>query len=223
MDALGDHALACTRTGLIARRAKIVERAWVRVAREAVGPEGQVVPQQWLAHTTAPRRPTPPGPRRLRSGASRRGPMLRCHTCVAAVTHRPAAAARDGAALRVAERRKRAAYPELNGGPQQLVVLGSEVGGRWNAGAHQLLRDLVRVRAQRAPPAVRRVGQALVGHAGSVGATGRHKHALPSGQLGRRLPTRADSRRPNRNECSTLLTQQGRAVCRYAARRDLVG
>ena len=32
-----------------------VERAWVRVAREAVGPaDGQVVPQQWLAHTTAP-------------------------------------------------------------------------------------------------------------------------------------------------------------------------
>eukprot|EP00439_Symbiodinium_sp_Y106_P043359 s3366_g5.t1 len=67
----------------------------------------------------------------------------------------PCAAAHDGAALRVAERRKRAAYPELNGGPQQLVVLGSEVGGRWNAGAHQLLRDLVRVRAQRVPPAVR--------------------------------------------------------------------
>ena len=47
VDAFGDHALA-------SRRAKIVERAWVRVAREAVGPEGQVVPQQWLAHTTAP-------------------------------------------------------------------------------------------------------------------------------------------------------------------------
>ena len=54
VDALGDHALACPRTGLLARRAKIVERAWVRVAREAVGAEGQVVPQQWLAHTTAP-------------------------------------------------------------------------------------------------------------------------------------------------------------------------
>ena len=55
VDAFGDHALACTRTGLIARRAKIAERAWVRerVAREAVGPDGQVV-QQWLAHTTAP-------------------------------------------------------------------------------------------------------------------------------------------------------------------------
>ena len=34
----------CTRTGLIARGAKIVERAWVRVAQEAVGPDGQVVP-----------------------------------------------------------------------------------------------------------------------------------------------------------------------------------
>ena len=43
VDAFGDHALACTRTGLIACRAKIVERARVRVAREAVGPDGQVV------------------------------------------------------------------------------------------------------------------------------------------------------------------------------------
>ena len=42
----------------------------------------------------------------------------------------------------------------LVGVPQQLVVLGSEVGGRWNAGAHQLVRDLVPVHAQRAPPAV---------------------------------------------------------------------
>ena len=43
-----------SRTGLLARRANVVKRAWVRVPREAVGPEGQVVPQQWLAHTTAP-------------------------------------------------------------------------------------------------------------------------------------------------------------------------
>ena len=46
LDPLGDHAVAC--------RAKIVEHAWVRVAREAIGPEGQVVPQQWLTLTTAP-------------------------------------------------------------------------------------------------------------------------------------------------------------------------
>ena len=54
MDEYGDHALACPRTGLLARRAKIVERAWVRVAREAVGSDGQVIPQQWLVRTTAP-------------------------------------------------------------------------------------------------------------------------------------------------------------------------
>ena len=54
VDEYGDHALACPRTGLLARRAKIVERAWVRVAREAVGSDGQVIPQQWLVRTTAP-------------------------------------------------------------------------------------------------------------------------------------------------------------------------
>ncbi|MCR9130911.1 MAG: hypothetical protein NXI12_15505 [Alphaproteobacteria bacterium] len=31
----------------------MIEQAWVRVAREALGPEARVVPQQWLAHTTA--------------------------------------------------------------------------------------------------------------------------------------------------------------------------
>ena len=69
--------------------------------------------------------------------------------------------------------KKRAAYPELNGGPQQLVVLGSEVGGRWNAGAHQPVRDLVR----RAKRRFVGMGQALMDHAGRVGATSRHEHS----------------------------------------------
>ena len=54
LDAQGDHAVACPRTGLLARRAVVLEHAWVRVAREAVGPEGRVVPQQWLTTTAAP-------------------------------------------------------------------------------------------------------------------------------------------------------------------------
>ena len=54
VDAYGDHHAACLRTGLLARRAKPLEHAWVRIAREAVGPEGQIVPQQWLARTSAP-------------------------------------------------------------------------------------------------------------------------------------------------------------------------
>jgi len=59
VDAYGDHALACPRKVLFACRAEIVERAWVHVAREAVRPEGPVVPQQWLAHTTVPGVPSP--------------------------------------------------------------------------------------------------------------------------------------------------------------------
>ena len=131
VDRFGDHAL------LLARRAKIVERAWVQVAREAVGSEGQVVPQQWLANTTGAQ-----DRRRLDLvvyGALRSGGAQCCDaTLVSPLTRsvhpQPCAAAVDGAVLRVAECRKHAAYPELTrGGPQTLVVLGSEVGGRWNA------------------------------------------------------------------------------------------
>ena len=54
------------------------------------------------------------------------------------------------------ERRKRATYPELQrGGGQCLFVLAVEVGGRWNADSQALVRQLVRVRALRAPPALR--------------------------------------------------------------------
>ena len=44
-DAFGDHALACPRTSLLARRTELVERVWCKVARETAGPEGHVVPQ----------------------------------------------------------------------------------------------------------------------------------------------------------------------------------
>ena len=65
------------------------------------------------------------------------GPLLRCDVGVAA----------DPCG-------KHATYAELSaGGPQRLVVLGAEVGGRWNDGAQRLLRDLVRLRAQRATSA----------------------------------------------------------------------
>ena len=51
LDAWGDHALACPRTGYLAKRAKLVERVWIAVCREAVGPEGHVVPQRWVSHS----------------------------------------------------------------------------------------------------------------------------------------------------------------------------
>ena len=56
----------------------------------------------------------------------------------------------------MAESRKRATYPELQrGGGHRLLVLAVEVGGRWNADSQALVRQLVRVRALRAPPALR--------------------------------------------------------------------
>ena len=135
----------------------------MRVAREAVGADGQVVPQQWLCATTAPG-VAPDDRRRLDLviyGASPMGGALCCDaTLVSPLTRtgqpQPGTVEDDGAMLRVAERRKRAAYPELSsGGPQRFLVLGSEIGGRWNEAAQQLVSDLARVRALRAPPALR--------------------------------------------------------------------
>ena len=140
-----------------------MQHAWVRVAREALGADGQVIPQQWLAHTTAPNVGAE-NRRRLDLvvyGATPHGGALCCDaTLVSSLTWvghpQPCTVTIDGAALRVAERRKHAAYPELaRAGPQKLVVLGSEVGGRWNEGARSFFRQLVRVRAQRALPAIR--------------------------------------------------------------------
>eukprot|EP00439_Symbiodinium_sp_Y106_P036977 s2904_g4.t1 len=118
VDRLGDDVLACPRTGLLARRAKLVERAWVRVAREAVGAEGQVVPQQWLACAhcstrSACGRPTPLRFGHLRSAARRLRAVLRCNW------HRH---------IRTRGSHSHATYPELHGeGPQKFVVLGNEV------------------------------------------------------------------------------------------------
>ena len=168
VDALGDHRAACARSGLLARRAPILERAWVRVAREAVGAEGRVVPQQWLLHTTAPGIPADDR-RRLDFvlyGATRRGEALCCDVTLVSPLRadgrpQPGSRDRDGAAIEVARRRKLARYPELaRPGPQRLVVLACEVGGRWGSEAHDLLRRLVRVRSLRAPPALRTAAMA---------------------------------------------------------------
>ena len=119
-DVLGDHRVSCPRSGLLARRALAVEQAWVRVAREAVGPGGRVVPQQWLSRTTAPG-VSPDDRRRLDLvvyGATERGETRCCDaTLVGPVRSdgRPHAGAadRDGVALSTAERRKRTRYAEL--------------------------------------------------------------------------------------------------------------
>ena len=164
VDNLGDHAAACPRTGLLQRRARPLEYAWVRVAREAVGAEGQVVPQQWLANTTVAG-VQPDDRRRLDvvvHGASHTGAALCCDaTLVSSLRRdgraRAGAADTDGVALRAARRRKERRYPELlEGGTATLVVLPFEVGGRWSKESHDFLRKLVKLRVRRAPRLLRK-------------------------------------------------------------------
>ena len=86
--------------------------------------------------------------------------------------------------------------------------------------ANQLLRDLVRVRAKPTPPAVRSTASSAWARSWwAMLRCSRPSRALPSGQLGRRRRSTRANRRPQNwmAACSTLLAQQGRAACRYAA------
>ena len=164
MDAYGDHEAACPVTGLLGRRGRGIERAWIRVAREAVAGEGQVIPQQWMANIAA-QDVEHDDRRRLDLviyGASPAGHVLCCDaTLVSPLTRTgrpiPRAAAHNGAAIRRAEDRKRRTYPELCGTrAQRLRVLASEIGGRWSDDCIDLMKLLVQVRARRAPRFLRR-------------------------------------------------------------------
>ena len=137
---------------------QVVERAWVRVAREAVGAEGQVVAQQWLVHTTAPGVRTEDRHRLdvVIYKATPNGSALCCDaTLVSPLTstiiHLHARGNHSHArptstALRPAERRKAATYPELRRqGPQKLLVLGNEVGGQHHTVAEMLVASARRM------------------------------------------------------------------------------
>ena len=163
LDPYGDHALACPRSGALARRAPLVERAWVRVAREAVGADGRVVPQQWIASLNLPG-VSSTDRRRLDLviyGATPLGEALCCDaTLVSALTRGgapiPRAADNDAVAIATARQRKQRAYPELlQRGAQRLLVLATELGGRWSGECRELMRILVDHRASRVAPAVR--------------------------------------------------------------------
>ena len=162
VDSFGDHEAACPQAGRLLRRAKPVERAWIRVAREGVGANGQVVGQQWLANTTAPG-VRPDDRRRLDLvvyGAAARGETLCCDATIVSPLRRngaprPHAADTDGVALAQARRLKERTYPELDGGGTRLVVLGCEVGGCWNDEARRFVSRLAHLRAAQAPPLLR--------------------------------------------------------------------
>ena len=69
----------------------------------------------------------------------------------------PRAADADGVALGRTRRRHQRRYPELVGGDRgRLLVLGSEVGGRWEPEALGVLRSLTATKVREAPVLLRR-------------------------------------------------------------------
>ncbi len=169
VDVHGDHLAPCPRTGLLARRANPIERAWVRVAREG---GGRVTPKQLLRDTNIPLA-DPRDQRQLDMvvyGITTNGEALCCDaTMVSPLTRRgepiPRAAAHDGVALARAERRKHRTYPELQNSPYgRLVVLACEVGGGWNDEALRFVARLAKHKARAAPSLLRASARAAWHH-----------------------------------------------------------
>ena len=113
--------------------------------------QGRVVPQQWLAYTTAPGGAADDR-RRLDFviyGAAAHGKALCCDATLVSPARRdgsPQAGApeRDGVAIATPQRRKLARYPVLTrNGSHGLCVLAAEVGGRWNDESQRLVQRLV--------------------------------------------------------------------------------
>ena len=169
-----------------------------------------MVPQQWLAHTTA-LGVASDNRRRLDLviyGATPLGGAVCCDaTLVSPLRHdgtpHAGAPARDGAVLQVAERRKRATYPELAQGGAQLCVLGCEIGGRWNALA---MSRLVALRSWRGPPAARGPARAAWARRWWSVLSAAVQQAIGHTALGRAraVPGPAASRVPALNEVLAL-------------------
>ena len=160
LDARGDHRASCPRTGLLARRAGPVERAWFRVAQES---GARAVRKQLLRDTNAAA--VPATDRRqldlVAYGLTRRGTALCCDATVVSPLDRNGrphghAADMDGFVPTEAEGKKRWTYPELLRSPMcKLVVLGCEVGGRWNSDAFRFVQRCAQLRELEAPRLLR--------------------------------------------------------------------
>ena len=162
LDPSGHHRAACAVAGVLGTRGFALESAAARVCREGgarvstnvLVRDVDLLP---LQHADA---------RRLEVVAD--GLPL-CHGAQIAVettlvsplrrsgTPHSRCAWEDGAALRQARRTKERVYPELSGahGRARLVVLASEVGGRWSLETQAFLRQLARAKSREEPPTFR--------------------------------------------------------------------
>ena len=162
-------------------------RAGLRVAHEAIGSDGQVIPQQWLVRTTALGVPADDR-RRLdlvvyTQTAGKRAVLGRDPVSPLARTGHPQPGAADtnGAVLRVAERRKRSTYTELCGGPQEL---GGRRALEWRGSplrAAPTPRPVAKSSAGSPPRGRRGLVAPLVRHTGCCRAAGRRQHGTGAG------------------------------------------
>ena len=167
LDARGDRAAACARSGRLKLRSRPLERTWVRVLREA---GARVRENVYLRNAGLPGVQAQDA-RCVEIVASG---LPQCHGVPLAVdatlvsplrgdgSPHPAAAERPGVSLRRAEQAKSRAYPELvESSVLRLTTAAMEVGGRTNLASRRLLRTAAAARARSEPlplrpPAARR-------------------------------------------------------------------
>ena len=180
---MGAHPISCPRTGLLARHGFVSERAWVQVRRDVVGPKGRVVPQQWLANTTAPG-VAPEDRCRLYlvvCGAAPNGVALCCDAAlVSALTRigRPSSAEAGPAPARASKRGQRPL--ERRGPTVRINSSGSRGAARRRPCAQQLRR------AGRAAGGAFRLSRSSVLSAAVLGAWSLLLCAWPVGKQGPR-------------------------------------
>ena len=158
-DPSGHHRAACAQAGVLGRRGYALESAAARVCREASARVSTNVLVRDLDLLPLQRADA----RRLEVVADGlplfHGAQIAVDKTLVSPLRRNGTphsrcAREDGAALRQARRRKEQVYPELSGahGRARLVVLASEVGGRWSSETQTFLRQLARAKSREEAP-----------------------------------------------------------------------
>ena len=161
LDAKGDRAAACARSGRLKLRSRPLERTWARILREA----GARVRENFYLRNAGLPGVTSQDGRSIEIVASglplsQGVPLAVDATLVSPLRGdggpHPAAATHPGASLRRAEKAKERAYPELVGSSQlRLTTVAMEVGGRISPAARHLLRVAAAARARSEPQPLR--------------------------------------------------------------------